>query len=335
MPRSTADPVLVTGATGFVGMRLAEMLLERGMAVRVLVRDPARLNARLQEACEIVTGDLLRADTLPPAIREVSHVYHCAANVNTWDRASAYEAANVVGVEHLVSAIAAHNPGLKRLVHVSTVDVYGFPERPCDEDCPATGGEFGYGSSKARGEKLLRERADAAGIAWTVIRPANVVGPRGQFAERLGRELRRGLMVTIDHGRCNAGLIHVDNLARYLIWAGESPAAEGEIFNARDDYDASWADFIGALRRAIDGHGLLIDLPFWLAEGLGRGLALLWRVLRLPGEPLLHPLIVRILGRTCGHSAEKIRQHSGLGSRIGFNETVAGMAEWILTDPKG
>ncbi len=335
MPSPAAQPVLVTGATGFVGMRLAEMLLDRGSRVRVLVRDPARLNTRLATACEIVSGDLTRPESLAPAVTGVSHVYHCAANVNTWDRAPAYEAANVTGVASLVAAIAAHNPQLTRLVHVSTVDVYGFPRQPCDESCPAPGGEFGYGRTKARGEQLLRERVSAAGIPWSIIRPANVIGPRGQFAERLGAELRKGLMVTIDGGRCNAGLIHVDNLVRYLLWAGEDEAAVGEVFNARDDYDVSWADFIGALRQAIDGRGLVINLPYWLAEAIGRTLGGLWRALRLPGEPLLHPLIVRILGRTCGHSAEKIRRVSGFGSRIGFEEAVSDMARWLLAPRHG
>ncbi len=335
MPPSPAPPVLVTGATGFVGMRLAEMLLDRGARVRVLVRDPARLNRRLAADCDILTGDLARPDSLASAVSGVSHVYHCAANVSTWDQEAAYVSANVTGVASLVAAIAAHNPDLTRLVHVSTVDVYGFPRQPCDESCPAPGGTFGYGRTKAEGERLLRERATAAGIPWTIIRPANVIGPRGQFAERLGAELRKGLMVTIDGGRCNAGLIHVDNLVRYLLWAGAADAAVGQVFNARDDYDVSWADFIGALRLAIQGRGLVINLPFWLAEAIGRGLGGLWRGLRLPGEPLLHPLIVRILGRSCGHSAEKIRRCSGFGSQIGFDEAVSDMARWLLAPQNG
>ena len=92
---------------------------------------------------------------------------------------------NVLGVKNLMNAIAKENPGLSRLVHLSTVDVYGFPVSPCDENCKTTGSGFGYGETKLLGESLVREFGDKSNIPYTIIRSANVIGPSSQFITRV------------------------------------------------------------------------------------------------------------------------------------------------------
>ena len=142
---------LVTGATGFIGRRLAERLVEDGWSVRLLVRNPDRLAVSLRSACDVVVGDLLDDDAVSRAVRLTNVIFHCAANVNTWDTWESYYAVNVQGVKNLMNAIIRENSGLSRLVHLSTVDVYGFPVAPCDETCQTTGADFGYGKNQAAG----------------------------------------------------------------------------------------------------------------------------------------------------------------------------------------
>ena len=151
---------LVTGATGFVGNRLAERLLQAGWSVRLLVRDSNKLTPALRAGCELITGDLLDIDAVSRAVRGVDVIFHCAANVSTWDTHDAYYAANVVGVQNLLNAIASENktlPPTFRLVHVSTMDVYGFPELPCTELSAATGGGFGYGTQMGKHNDTIAE----------------------------------------------------------------------------------------------------------------------------------------------------------------------------------
>ncbi len=330
MPQKTA---LVTGATGFIGSRLAESLIGEGWALKLLVRNPDRLSPLLKQT-EIITGDLADLDALARAVQSVSVVFHCAANVHTWDTQAAYRAANVTGVENLLTAIAQENSKLSRLVHVSTVDVYGFPTQPCDETAPTQESGFGYGDSKREGENIVRRLCGEQGIPFTILRPCNVIGPRSPFVERIGKELRAGLMVTIDGGKANAGLIHVSNLVDDMIWVAHAPQAMDEIYNLRDPYDASWADFVFALRRGIKGHGVVLNLPFGVADLLGRGFERGYAVLRLSQEPLLHRLIVRLFGRSCGHSAAKIAAHRGPSTRIGFAEAIEDSSRWFLEQKK-
>jgi nucleoside-diphosphate-sugar epimerase len=215
-------------------------------------------------------------------------------------------------------------------VHCSTTDVYGLPRHPCDERAPLDGGGFGYGESKVRGENLVREFCAQAGIPYTVLRPANVIGPGSQFIERIGAELRSGLMLKVDGGRCNMGMIYVGNLIERALWAAQAPQALGQCFNLRDDYDVTWADFIRRFKAGIAGRGIVIDLPFGFANAAAFCLEQFYRAFLPRREPLLHRLLVRIFGRTSGHSAQKIRDASGMADAVGFEEAMERSIRWYL-----
>ena len=326
-PKSRA---LVTGATGFIGARLAERLIGDGRPVRLLVRNPQRLAPSLRDACEVVVGDLLDRAAVGRAVADAGVIFHCAANVRTWDSRKSYYAANVSGVKTLLDAIAGENPRLSRLVHLSTVDVYGFPPSPCDEQCPTTGAGFGYGETKLLGEALVREYRERAGISAVIIRPANVIGPGSPFIARIGRALKSGVMLTVDGGRANAGLVYVDNLIDRLLWAAAAQKAAGECYNVRDDYDATWAAFLERFRFSIGGRGKILDLSFPVADAIAMGFEAIHRIVAPAREPVLHRLLVRIFGRTCGHSARKIRDHSGRAATIGFEEAMEKSCRWFL-----
>lgn len=321
---------LITGASGFVGSHLAEALIADRETVRLFVRDAGRLRADLATHYDIVEGNLSNHEALRQAVDGIDIIFHCAANVRTWDMPDAYKAANIDGVRNLLDAIREHRPKLKRLVHVSTVDVYGYPRHPCTEDDQLDGAGFGYGETKLVGEQLVRQHGEAYDIPYTILRPANIMGPRGPFISGIGERLQSGVMIKIDGGRANAGVTDVDNLIAYLRWAANAPGAIGEIYNVRDDYDATWAEVLQELRSRLNGRGRVINLPFAIADrlaGLLEGVQ--WR-LSPNSEPILHRHLVRMFGRTCGHPADKIRAHSGIIPAVSFEDCMARSAAWYL-----
>ncbi len=332
-PRSGA-PVLVTGASGFIGRHLALRLLREGRAVRLLVRDPARLDPELAAAAQVLRGDLLEPASLLPAVRGCGAVFHCAGNVATWDREQAYRAVNVDGVAHLLQALAANQAegvaAPARLVHLSTVDVYGYPAQPADESARCDGGAFDYGRSKAQGEALLREQATRMGLSWCVLRPANVMGPHSPFIERIGAELHGGLMLLVDGGRADCGFLYVDNLVDCMLWAESAPQAHHGVFNVRDPVGVSWQRFVHDLRRGIGGRGVVLKLPYALAEAGAQLLQAGHRVLRLPGEPLLHPLLVRMFGRTCAHDTSRLQAAGAPLGRVPYEQAMQHGVAWFL-----
>src|ERR1035441_5634420 len=115
-------PVLVTGATGFVGWHVARQMLERGQRVRALVRDPERSAKALAEleGIETVPGDLRDEDSLARAVGGCGTVYHVAADYRLWvPRPEEMYRSNVDGTRSLLGA--ARKAGVERCVYTSTV----------------------------------------------------------------------------------------------------------------------------------------------------------------------------------------------------------------------
>jgi len=332
MPVGEKLSALITGATGFVGHRLAERLIQEGWAVKLLIRDINKLTPTLRADCEVITGDLLNTDAISQAVRDVNVIFHCAANVSTWDNWDSYYAANVTGVKNLLNAITTENKTLSRLVHVSTMDVYGFPVLPCTELSATSGAGFGYGESKLQGESVVTELADKANISYTIIRPGNVIGPGSQFITRIGAELKFGIMLTVNGGREHAGLVYIDNLVDRLIWAANSTDAHHACYNVRDDYDVNWSTFLSKFKSGIKGKGLILNLPFSVADKLANAFEAVHKLFLPRHEPMLHRLLVRFFGRTCGHSADKIDAHCA--TRISFDDAMRESINWFLKQEK-
>ena len=116
-------PVLITGATGFVGSHLAERLVAEGALVRVLVRDPYKLIDSLRDRVEIVTGDLLQPDCFVLATRDIDAVFHVAAWLGTPNSVEAAHAINVTATRQLAEAARSNN--VRRFVYTSSIAVYG------------------------------------------------------------------------------------------------------------------------------------------------------------------------------------------------------------------
>src|SRR4051812_28961665 len=114
--------ILVTGATGKVGSRLAKRLAKRGHHVRALVRDEARAKDLRDAGLELAVGDLLEVDSLAAAVRGIEAVVHCAAFFRGATPEQAH-AVNDLGTQHLASAARAAS--VKRFVFTSTGLVYG------------------------------------------------------------------------------------------------------------------------------------------------------------------------------------------------------------------
>jgi len=114
--------VLVTGATGKVGSRLSRRLAQRGDQVRALVRDPSRAGELRDARIELISGDLLDADSLVKAVSGIDAVVHCAAFFRGATPEQAH-AVNDLGTQHLASA--ARTASVKRFVFTSTGLVYG------------------------------------------------------------------------------------------------------------------------------------------------------------------------------------------------------------------
>jgi nucleoside-diphosphate-sugar epimerase len=322
--------VLVTGATGFVGSHLGLALLRQGFRVRLLVRNQHKLIAELVNECEIVIGDLCDKGALLVAAEGVDLVFHCAANVNTWDSDEAYFRVNSSGTRLLLEALVERGGKATRFVHVSSLDVYGFPKQPSDESAPLKS-QFGYGRSKIAGEFAVRELCEFHDFTYSILRPGNIIGPGSQFVERIGEALDHGVMALVDGGGAHAGLVYIDNLVDVLIWAAKAPEAVNACINVRDITDMDWREFVFRFRDEIRGHGVVISLPRSIAMFSARVLTWISKIFVPNKEPLWHPLLVNIFGRTCGHSIKRLTALRGQFFSVGIDEAMQKSIQWYQT----
>jgi dihydroflavonol-4-reductase len=182
---------LVTGATGFLGSHVARLLVQRGDAVRLLVRPSS--SARLLEglSAEHVTGDLRDAESLRAAVAGVDTVYHVAADYRLWarDPREIYES-NVLGTKNLLGA--ARRAGVARFVYTSTVATVAvtrngaLPDEATATSLAEMVGEYKRSKWLAEREAL---RAADAGLAVVIVNPTTPVGPGDAKPTPTGRIL--------------------------------------------------------------------------------------------------------------------------------------------------
>lgn len=250
-------PVLLTGATGFIGSRVFAQLLARGEQVRVLVR-PATLaredvSAELTRhpGVEVIAGELTDRAAIGRATDGVDIVFHLAwhwtKNRNTDASAPSDHPdphtinQNIDAATLLLAASTASN--VRRFVFTSSVAVYGPPAAirrfPISEDAPVIQGDYGtlpfvqyYMAPKIAIEHSIRSYARQCGMEYVILRPSVVYGPRAPFAERLVRKmLGAPRWVSLENPSGLWQMVHVDDVAQAVVAAGRTPDAANLEFN--------------------------------------------------------------------------------------------------------
>ncbi len=243
-------PVLVTGATGFVGSHLAERLVAEGARVRVLVRDPYKLIESLRDRVEVVIGDLLQPDCLVSATKDIDTVLHVAAWLGTPNSLKIAHAINVTATRQLAEAARANS--VRRLVYTSSIAVYGPVSSGIVDETQPHWPVYAYGETKSLGERAaLAAQTDRFEV--TILRPAMVYGARGSSWTTLPVELaKRGVPSLIGGGYGFSHPVYVENLIDAYLLAAECDGAIGEAFTISDG-DVPWREFFGRYA-AMAGH---------------------------------------------------------------------------------
>ncbi|MDW5264723.1 MULTISPECIES: NAD(P)-dependent oxidoreductase [Acidobacteriaceae] len=325
-------PVLVTGASGFLGGRLAEVLINEGEQVTVLARstsDLSHLSEFLPNRLRVVRGDLTDRESLLDAVRDATHIFHCAAASTDWASMEVYLESNVRGTEMLLAA-ALKARQLQRFVHVSTTDVYGYPAIPCAETGEVRDVGLPYNRTKIQAEQAVW-RASREGLPVTVVRPATIYGPRGKaFVTDIADLLRSRQMAHIGGGRATGGFLYVDNAVAAMLAAARSVDAEGQAYNLADGTGATWNQYVTALAGGLGYRPPWIDLPYGLAMKIAGAMEAPYRwVKMLPGRPMLTRHAVLLLARDQEFPSGKARAEFGFVSRVSFEEGIARSVAWV------
>jgi len=259
------DPVLVTGATGFVGAPLVAHLLDRGFRrVRCLVRSTSR-RTRLNEVIdrrdaagrvEIVIGNLLSRGDCSMLAKDIAVIYHLAAGTGTKAFSDAF-LNSVVTTRNLLDA-ALEQKCLRRFVNVSSFSVYTNRHKPrrrlLDESCPIEdhpeSRAEAYCFGKVKQDELVAEYAQKHGLPFVTLRPGTVYGPgKKAIPGRVGID-SFGVFLHMG-GPTSLPLTYVENCADAIVMAGLKPGIDGQVFNIVDDDLPSSRRFLRLYKRNV------------------------------------------------------------------------------------
>jgi nucleoside-diphosphate-sugar epimerase len=268
------DPILVTGASGFIGLRVVQALLRRGFRrLSCLVRPSGawRKLEAMSTCCQdgapikIIKGNLLSREDCLAASRDVAVIYHVAAGTGQSMFADAFMN-SVVTTRNLLEATLAHNR-LQRFVNVSSFSVYSNRQksrwRILDESCPVESepekrGDA-YTFAKIKQDELVTEYGQKFGVPYVIVRPGVVYGPgKETITNRVGIGTF-GIFLHLG-GSNQIPLTYVDNCAEAIALAGLQPGIDGETFNVVDDDLPSSRRFLQLYKRNVK-HFSSIYLP--------------------------------------------------------------------------
>ncbi len=228
---------------------------------------------------EVLPGDVTDGQRMRDIARGCDYVFHLVA---VWRGSLAHHrAVNVEGTRNVM--MAAVEAGVERIVHVSTVSVYGFRlHGGISEDAPLQPGSTPYNLTKAEGEMVVREIATRHSLPYSMIRPGNIYGPRSPiwttalFRYTQAKLLNHRYTFWFGDGCGSAHPIYVDDVVDLLLTLATHPAARGEVFHCAPDPSPTWREF-------LSGYGQLAGGSRWV--GVPRGTVYFPAAI---AEPFLH-----------------------------------------------
>jgi nucleoside-diphosphate-sugar epimerase len=263
---------MITGATGFVGQGVLEMLNQQTRWVpHLALRRPPSTEA-IQAQPHTLVGDITPETDWQNALRDCQAVVHCAARVHVMDDPeadplAAFRDANVAGTLNL--ARQAAQTGVRRFVFISSIKVNGEQtpaERPFQaDDTPAPSDP--YGISKHEAEQGLLALAEETDMEVVIIRPPLVYGPgvKANFAS-LMRWLNKGIPLPLGAIHNQRSLVARANLIDLIVTCLEHPAAANQVFLAGDGKDLSTTQLLQHMGQALGKPARLVPVPAGLLK---------------------------------------------------------------------
>lgn len=316
--------IVVTGAGGFIGGRAVRRWHAAGADVLALDVSHAALAALRRDGIRVIEADIRAADAVRACVAGADVVVHAAAQVSEGGSLVRARAINVDGTAAVAAACAAG--GARRLVHISSVMVYGFSFPAwVDESGPTSGDGNPYCQTKLEAEAAALTHRGEGGLQVVIVRPGDVYGPGSvPWILRPAQLMKRGLFALPDGGRGMMNQVYVDDLVDALALAATRDV-DGGVYNITDGEPVTMAAFYGPLATAM--RRPLVRLPAPLIRSTVR---VVGAAAQIAGRMApATPEAVAFLQRPHGYSIERARTELGYTPQIARARGMAASTDWL------
>jgi nucleoside-diphosphate-sugar epimerase len=239
--------IALTGATGFIGGRIARRLSLK-FKVRVLVRPGSQHRLPQGVPLEVCFGSLADTEALTKLLKGACGVVHCAGLVRGLSQAQ-FDAVNVAGTKRLVRLVSQVSPP-PRLILISSLAARQPQLSP-------------YALSKHRAEQVVSQQG--ADFSWLILRPPAVYGPGDKALMPLLKAVAHGWVPVVGRKEGRFSLLFVDDLAQAVEKALIRPEVTGEVFELHDGKPQGYGwDEIQAIAETLRGRACRrVPVPEW------------------------------------------------------------------------
>lgn len=229
--------ILVIGASGFVGRKVARALLSEGHRVRCLARTAARVQELADAGGEVVTGDISDAASLQRALTGMDAVYICVHTLSPQPAGASgqgFVEVEISGLQNIVAACQAN--GVRRLIYVTFLGV--APDSP---------------SAWVRGRWKAEQLLLGSGLDVTILRPGQIVGVGGQGFDMMVGQAKKSVAVMLGSGQQKWRNIALADLVYYLVGVLDDPRSYGHAYDVGCD-DILTNDQMVDIAASLLGH---------------------------------------------------------------------------------
>lgn len=306
--------VFVTGALGFIGRAVAERF-------RALGAEVCGVDLRADTGRDVVAGDVAVPGAWQDHAAGCDLVVHTAAVVSLRPGGAAFWHTNVGGTRHTLEAAA--RAGAERMVHLSSVTVFGFdfPDG-VDERHPVRPNGVPYVDTKVAGEQVVLQAHAEGELACTVVRPGDVWGPRSRPWTLIPvEEIRTRRFLLPAWGRGVFSPLYIDNLVDGIVLAATRPEGAGRVLTLTDGAGVPTREFFGHYARMV-GRRVAVA-PTAAVRLLARAVG------ALRDESEVTPSAADYLARRGTYSIERARSLLGYEPAVGLEEGMARTERWL------
>lgn len=329
--------VLVTGGGGFLGSAIVHKLIERGWEVRSFSRGQY---PELETAgVKTLQGDLFDRAAVFDAVSGCDVVFHVAAKAGIWGREKDYFRANVGGTANVLAACRAC--GVRRMVYTSSPSVVhgGEAIEGSDESLPyPEHHEASYPRTKAAAERMVLFANDAR-LSTVSLRPHLIWGPGdNHLAPRMIQRHRQGRLRLVGDGQNLIDTVYVDNAADAHLLAADrlepDAACAGRAYFITQGEPLPISVWLNRILAAGGLGPVEKQISPGLALKLGGAMEVVYKVLRLPGEPPLTRFLASHLATAHWYDISAARRDLDFEPAVSIDKGFERLKLWLAENPQ-